>query len=120
MSSQACDVAVVGCGPVGSALATLLGRRGHHVVVFERHPQPYVLPRAVHFDHEVARVLQSCGLGAELPSISEPGTEYEAVLYLTDPDGGVPDAVWMRSPRQFVFDHGQLGGRFSRKAATPL
>ena len=26
---------------------------------------------------------------------------------LTDPDAGVPDAVWMRSPRQLVFDHGE-------------
>ena len=25
---------------------------------------------------------------------------------LTDPGAGVPDAVWMRSPRQLVFDHG--------------
>ena len=71
------DVAVVGCGPVGGVLATLLGRRGHRVVVVERHPAPYPLPRAVHFDHEVGRILQACGLGGELGAISEPGSEYE-------------------------------------------
>jgi 2-polyprenyl-6-methoxyphenol hydroxylase-like FAD-dependent oxidoreductase len=71
------DVAVVGLGPVGGALATLLGLRGHRVVVIERHRQPYALPRAVHFDHEVARILQACGLGDDLPLISEPGSEYE-------------------------------------------
>jgi flavoprotein hydroxylase len=71
------DVAVVGCGPVGGVLATLLGRQGHRVLVVERHAAPYPLPRAVHFDHEVARILQACGLGAELPAISEPGSEYE-------------------------------------------
>ena len=71
------DVAVVGCGPVGGVLATLLGRRGHRIVVVERHREAYPLPRAVHFDHEVARILQACGLGADLPAISEPGSEYE-------------------------------------------
>ena len=30
------DVAIVGYGPVGQALAGLLGRAGHRVVVFER------------------------------------------------------------------------------------
>src|SRR5215471_16686628 len=71
------DVAIVGCGPVGAGLATLLGQRGHRVVVVERHAGPYALPRAVHFDHEVARILQACGLGADLPAISEPGRDYE-------------------------------------------
>src|SRR6187402_728926 len=71
------DVAVVGCGPVGGALAALLGRGGHRVLVLERHPGPYPLPRAVHFNHEVARILQACGLGPDLPEISEPGSEYE-------------------------------------------
>jgi flavin-dependent dehydrogenase len=34
----AADVAIVGGGPGGAALATLLARRGRHVVVFERAP----------------------------------------------------------------------------------
>jgi flavoprotein hydroxylase len=71
------DVAVIGCGPVGGTLATLLGLRGHRVVVLERHAAPFPLPRAVHFDHEVGRIIQACGLGGDLPAISEPGSEYE-------------------------------------------
>jgi 3-(3-hydroxy-phenyl)propionate hydroxylase len=59
------DVVIVGYGPVGQALATLLGRAGHRVLVFERFPQIYGLPRAVHLDHEIMRLLQSLGL-AEL------------------------------------------------------
>jgi flavoprotein hydroxylase len=71
------DVAIVGAGPVGLVLAILLGQRGRSVVVLERWPEPYALPRAVHFDHEVGRILQSCGLGDELRAVSEPAEIYE-------------------------------------------
>jgi 2-polyprenyl-6-methoxyphenol hydroxylase-like FAD-dependent oxidoreductase len=71
------DVAIVGCGPVGAALAILLGQRGRRVVVLERYPEPYPLPRAVHFDHEVGRILQACGIGDALARISEPAEIYE-------------------------------------------
>lgn len=71
------DVAIVGLGPVGSALAILLGQRGRRVVVIERWLEPYPLPRAVHFDHEIGRILQACGLGDELAAISEPAEVYE-------------------------------------------
>jgi 2-polyprenyl-6-methoxyphenol hydroxylase-like FAD-dependent oxidoreductase len=50
------DVAIVGYGPVGQTVATLLGRAGHRVGVFERFGRLYDLPRAVHFDHEVMRI----------------------------------------------------------------
>jgi 2-polyprenyl-6-methoxyphenol hydroxylase-like FAD-dependent oxidoreductase len=71
------DVAVVGAGPVGLALAALVGRRGWEVVVLERRPVPYPLPRAVHFDHEVARILQGLGVMGELAAVTEPMDAYE-------------------------------------------
>jgi len=71
------DVAIVGAGPVGSALAILLGQRGRRVLVLERWLEPYPLPRAVHFDHEIGRILQACGLGDALAAISEPAEIYE-------------------------------------------
>ncbi|MBX3313262.1 MAG: bifunctional 3-(3-hydroxy-phenyl)propionate/3-hydroxycinnamic acid hydroxylase [Actinobacteria bacterium] len=71
------EVVVVGCGPVGLTLAIQLAQRGRSVVVVERWPEPYPLPRAVHFDHEVGRILQSCGLGDDLRAISEPAEIYE-------------------------------------------
>src|SRR5262245_1134004 len=49
---------IVGAGPTGATLAALLGQRGHRVLVIERETNVYPLPRAVHMDHEVARVLQ--------------------------------------------------------------
>ncbi len=60
------DVAIVGYGPVGQALAALLGRGGHRVAVFERYREIYRLPRAVHLDHEIMRLLQSLGLADSL------------------------------------------------------
>ena len=71
------DVVVVGAGPVGCALSLLLEARDRSVLLVERHNGPYPLPRAVHFDDETARILQACGLGAELPGLSEPATTYE-------------------------------------------
>src|SRR6187549_2420950 len=71
------DVAIVGYGPVGQTLAILLGQWGWKVGVFEKQPAAYPLPRAVHFDHEVARILQAAGLGAELPALTEPADTYE-------------------------------------------
>jgi 2-polyprenyl-6-methoxyphenol hydroxylase-like FAD-dependent oxidoreductase len=71
------DVAIVGYGPVGNALAILLAQLGRTVKVLERWPDPYRRPRAVHFDHEVGRILQSCGIGDEVRMISEPADLYE-------------------------------------------
>jgi 2-polyprenyl-6-methoxyphenol hydroxylase-like FAD-dependent oxidoreductase len=71
------DVGIVGYGPVGQLLAILLGQRGWKVGVFEKQAAPYPLPRAVHFDHEVARILQGAGIGGELPRLTEPAYTYE-------------------------------------------
>jgi 2-polyprenyl-6-methoxyphenol hydroxylase-like FAD-dependent oxidoreductase len=71
------DVAIVGAGPTGLTLAILLAQQGHAVTVLERWAEPYPLPRAVHFDHEVGRLLQACGVGDDLRAISEPAEIYE-------------------------------------------
>jgi 2-polyprenyl-6-methoxyphenol hydroxylase-like FAD-dependent oxidoreductase len=74
---ETADVAIVGCGPVGQLLAILLGQRGWRVRVLERWPAPYPLPRAVHYDHEVARILQAAGVSDALSAITEPASVYE-------------------------------------------
>ena len=71
------DVAIVGYGPVGATLAILLAQRGCRVVVLERYWTPYPLPRAVHFDHEAARILQSCGIAEAVLEDLEPAEIYE-------------------------------------------
>ena len=59
MKQENVDVAIVGYGPVAKLLATLLGQKGWKVGIYERFVEPYGLPRAVHYDHETARILQS-------------------------------------------------------------
>lgn len=60
------DVAIVGYGPVGACLANLLGLAGVSTLVLDREGPAYHLPRAVHFDDEVMRVLQTVGIADEM------------------------------------------------------
>jgi 3-(3-hydroxy-phenyl)propionate hydroxylase len=63
---RACDVAILGYGPVGALLANLLGQAGLRVGVFEREREIHDLPRAVHFDGEVMRIFQNAGLAERI------------------------------------------------------
>jgi len=71
------DALVVGYGPVGMALAGLLGQYGHRVAVCERYPGLYNLPRAATFDHEAMRTLQKLGCATRLLASVVPWTNYE-------------------------------------------
>jgi len=54
------DVIVVGYGPSGLVLASLLGQQGHQVAVVERWPNLYGKPRLTHIDGETARLISVC------------------------------------------------------------
>lgn len=72
------DVAIIGLGPVGGILASLLGKLGLSVAVFEREASHYALPRAVHYDGESMRVFQAIDIAQEMTALSilTPGMKY--------------------------------------------
>ena len=71
------DVAIVGYGPVGQALAIAMAQRGYRVLVLERWPSLYSLPRAIAYDHEVARILQSLGVAEGVAPHTALSARYE-------------------------------------------
>ncbi len=71
------DVAIIGAGPVGTLLAILLGQRGKRVTLVERWTKHYALPRAVTYDHEIARIFATLGIDSE----SDPAISYHDELY---------------------------------------
>ena len=70
------DVAVVGWGPTGQMAAILLGQMGYRVAAFERWPATYPLPRAVHYDDEIARVFGLAGVSDEVRKITDPVPDF--------------------------------------------
>ena len=67
-------VIVVGAGPAGCTAALLLADSGIPVTLLERYLQPHPLPRAVHLDDEVARILHRIGVSEGFLARSRPGS----------------------------------------------
>ena len=67
-------VIVVGAGPAGCTAALLLADFGIPVTLLERYLQPHPLPRAVHLDDEVTRILDRIGVGEGFLARSRPGS----------------------------------------------
>jgi 2-polyprenyl-6-methoxyphenol hydroxylase-like FAD-dependent oxidoreductase len=109
------DVAIVGYGPVGQATAALLGRAGHRVAAFERFNEIYRMPRAVHMDHEIMRLLQDLGLADAVAAQMIPLHEYhwfgadgEPLMTLTPqrpaPSGWEPDYLFFQPELEEALD----------------
>ena len=63
------DVAIIGNGPAGRLLSILLAQKGLQVAVLDRFHSVYPLPRAIHFDDEVGRLLDQAGIGSAAKAI---------------------------------------------------
>jgi 3-(3-hydroxy-phenyl)propionate hydroxylase len=86
------DLAIVGLGPVGAVTAILAAMRGMRVCVLERDADIYRLPRAAHFDHEIMRIFQACGVAEQVLPHTRPVPAYdfrnakgESLLYFPAP-----------------------------------
>jgi 3-(3-hydroxy-phenyl)propionate hydroxylase len=77
MADFDCDVLIAGGGPTGVTLAILLARRGVKVIVAEKEPAIFPLPRAAHIDHEGMRILQETGAADEIFATSRRVTRYD-------------------------------------------
>ncbi len=56
------DVLIIGCGPTGALLTTLLGRFGIGNIVLEKQPGVTDDPRGITLDEDGIRMLQEVGL----------------------------------------------------------
>lgn len=76
------DVLVVGLGPVGAALANLLGRFGVKVLVIDRETSIFAKPRAIALDNEALRILQMVGLEDDaFEKVAIPEVVYHSRLF---------------------------------------
>ncbi len=88
------DVVIVGMGPVGVLTANLLGARGIPTLIIDKDADIYSSPRAIAFDHDAMRILQSCGLADAIEPLITPyaPSEYHGV------DGRVISRFDMQDP----------------------
>ncbi|GGV22210.1 3-(3-hydroxyphenyl)propionate hydroxylase [Streptomyces filipinensis] len=108
---QRVPVAVIGAGPTGLSAATLLARHGVPALVLDRHRAPYPLPRAVHLDDEVHRILQAVGIHEAFRALTRPARGMRlldgshrvlAELLRDNPHG------WHGFPQANMFDQPEL------------
>lgn len=59
------DVLIVGFGPVGAAIANLLGIYGVRTLVIDKATDIFMAPRAIALDNEALRILQLAGLSED-------------------------------------------------------
>ena len=77
VSTLDCDVLIVGAGPTGVSLALLLAQHEVRVIVVDKEPVIYPLPRAAHVDHEAMRVFQSIGVANDIMATSRSAERYD-------------------------------------------
>ena len=98
----ACDIAIVGAGPIGLMLANLLGADGVNVVLVERNDGLVGLPRAIAYDPETLRLFAQVGL---FDALADGLVQDPEVVYLNA--RGVK--LMEMAPPRSAYGHSQLG-----------
>jgi 3-(3-hydroxy-phenyl)propionate hydroxylase len=76
------DVIIVGLGPVGAALAALLGRYGVRVLAIDKATEVFTKPRAIALDNEALRILQLVGVQeGDFSTVAIPQVQYHSPLF---------------------------------------
>ena len=76
------DVLLVGLGPVGAALANLLGRYGVNVLAIDQATEVFKAPRAIALDNEALRILQMAGVGEhDFAKVAIPQVQMHSPLF---------------------------------------
>ena len=76
------DVLLVGLGPVGAAMANLLGRYGVRVLAIDKARTIFEKPRAIALDNEALRILQMVGVKeGEFATVAIPQVQYHSPLF---------------------------------------
>ena len=68
------DVIIVGAGPVGSVAAVLASKHGLNALLVDQSAEVFPLPRAIHFDADIMRILQFAGLAEPVEPITRATT----------------------------------------------
>ena len=116
---ESVPVVIVGAGPAGVTVGTLLTRYGVPCLILERHPDIYQQPRAVHCDDEVCRILDRLGLYEAFTTVSRPGLG----MRLLDPKMRVLEEIHVPGlgphgyPRSVLYDQPDLEALLRTKYA---
>jgi 3-(3-hydroxy-phenyl)propionate hydroxylase len=120
MDDQPYDLVIVGLGPVGAAAANLAGVHGLRCLAIDLSDEVFALPRAIHFDAEVMRILQYARLSEEVEPLTRPSTgsvhlgmDHEPIRrFLVPPGPG--DLGWRP---HYMFYQPELDALLRRRAA---
>jgi 3-(3-hydroxy-phenyl)propionate hydroxylase len=76
------DVLLVGMGPVGAAIANLLGRYGVQTLCVDQATEIFTAPRAIALDNEALRILQMAGLKeGDFATVAIPQVQMHSPLF---------------------------------------